>query len=59
MFDQMLNVIESMLEDDNGVNEKTYFHLLDFRDQLQGEQKDRLVAIMRRVNATDNRFYLP
>ena len=59
MFEELLSMIEAMLTDDHGINQQTYFHLLDLRDTLQGEERDRLREILSRVDGTDGRFYIP
>lgn len=55
----MLDIIRSMLQDENGVSEQTYMHLHDYYQQIAETPIGfELGKILRMVDATDNRFYL-
>lgn len=57
----LVKMVMSMLDDDHGVSEETYNHLRELREALSPNSSTRsdLDAIMRQVDATDGRFYLP
>lgn len=57
----LVKMVMSMLDDDHGVSEETYNHLCELREALSPNSSTRsdLDAIMRQVDATDGRFYLP
>lgn len=57
----LIKMVASMLDDDHGVSEETYNHLRELRDSLSPNSSARtdLDTIMRRVDATDGRFYTP
>lgn len=47
---------ETILNDDDGINERSYAALMEFASLVSAECAERLGA---RVDATDGRFYLP
>ena len=57
----LTKMVVSMLNDDHGVSEKTYKHLRELIHELNDNSAIRadLDAVMRQVDATDGRFYLP
>lgn len=55
----LIGMIESMLNDDHGVSEQTYQYLRDLVDSADDDIRERLSGIMRKVDATEGRFYLP
>lgn len=53
---QFEKMAEAILDDENGVNERSYAALMEFASLVSAECAERLGA---RVDATDGRFYLP
>lgn len=61
MGDALVNLVQSMLDDDYGVSLRTYEYLLNLRDSLdpRNPTRDELNELLARVRATNSRFYLP
>lgn len=55
----LIKMVQSMLNDDHGVSEQTYMSLLEMFNTVDADTQAELMAIFRRVDATDGRFYLP
>lgn len=59
-MNSLVDLVESMLNDDHGVSEQTYQYLRELHDNVSDAAvQNRLSGIMRKVDATDGRFYLP
>lgn len=53
---QFEKMAEAILDDENGVNERSYEALIEFAGLVSTECAERLAG---KVDATDGRFYLP
>jgi len=58
---QMLHFIQLVLEDGNGISQDAYSAFIDLAesDQVPLALRAKLIAIRNKVDATDERFYLP
>ncbi len=52
--------VQHVLDDDNGISGDAYESLVDLVNQMEPESNEtiEIVCMIRRVNATDGRFYL-
>jgi len=59
-MNELIALVSSMLDDDNGVSSSTYERLCELADATKDEDtKSALYRLIGKVKATDGRFYLP
>lgn len=57
----LVKMIYSMLNDEHGISIKTYGHLYDLRASISegSKMREQIDWLMRHIDATNERFYLP
>ena len=62
IWKSFIKLIENLLNDDNGISEESYNHILDMIEENFGnihpDDFNIWMSIYRQVKATDGRFYL-
>ena len=58
-MNELIALVSSMLDDDNGVSSSTYERLCELAATKDEDTKSALYRLIGKVKATDGRFYLP
>lgn len=58
-MNHLLNLVTSMLDDEYGINQDTYYALQDLAAEVtDAATQQQLNEVLQRVNATEGRFYI-